>query len=398
MIKDDQHRLNELLQQWQNHTLPRHHRKELLSLLERSDLEHPLTEEMQKIWEETQTEEVFHPVQKEAMLASIVSYRQPRRIPIRYLMLAAVLLALILMTGVLLWQQQPARTATITKKEPIPVVQTADVTAPTVNKAILTLADGRQIVLENMGEGSLATEGNVNVIKLADGQLVYTGNTTEVKWNTLTVPKGSKPMRLTLSDGSQVTLNVASSLTYPTAFSGNSRNVSMTGEAYFEVTHVSSDGGSGNQPFVVAMNGMSVEVKGTKFNVNAYEDEAAVKTTLVEGAVNIVAGDQHLAIATGEQAVVATDVSSGIKLKKKADVEEAMAWINGKFRFHNADVEAVMRQVARWYDVEVKFAAKPAMRFGGQIDRNSTLRQMFTILETSGLNFSLSGNRVTILP
>lgn len=397
MIQGNQNRLKELLQQWQNRTLLPQHQEELLSLLERSDLEHPLADEMQGSWAEMETAEVFDPAKKEAMLASIFTYQQPKRFPIRHVMAAAVLLVAVL-AGLFVWQQ-PEKTRSVAKNKTAPAEHSSDIAAPTTNKAILTLSDGRQIILENADDGSLTTDGNVNVIKLKDDQLVYSGNTAEIKWNTLTVPKGSKPMRLTLSDGSQVIVNVASSLTYPTAFSGNSRRVTMTGEAYFDVEHLSSpDGTVGKLPFFVEMNGRSVEVKGTKFNVNAYDDERAMKTTLLEGAVNVIAGERRLSLAPGEQAIIDNGGTTEIKLKKDADVEEAVAWINGKFRFANADVEAVMRQVARWYDVQVTFAAKPKMRFGGTIDRNSTLRQMFTILETSGVNFSLSGNVVTILP
>jgi transmembrane sensor len=397
MIKADHNRLKELLKQWHDHTLPAHDQNELLSLLERSDLEYPITEEMKEIWDATPTAELFKPEQKETMLTAIIHYEQPRRIKYRYRIRAAVLLGVILAGFFLL--QQPQKTKSLAKKAFSPAVNVADVSAPATNKAILTLSDGKQITLEDVKEGHITNEEQVNVVKLNDGQLVYSGSSAEVKWHTLTVPEGSKPIRLTLADGSHVTLNVASSITYPTAFSGDNRQVSMTGEAYFEVAHLSSPiTGSGKKPFIVTTNSLSVEVKGTKFNVNAYGDEETIKTTLVEGAVNIVSEDQQMAIAPGEQAIVTTGTKSRIKLKKNGDVEEAMAWINGKFHFHNADVEAVMRQVARWYDVEVKFTAKPKMRFGGQIDRNSTLRQMLTILETSGLNFTLDGNIVTIIP
>jgi ferric-dicitrate binding protein FerR (iron transport regulator) len=252
--------------------------------------------------------------------------------------------------------------------------------------------------VDDIREGTVTKEGNTNVTKIANDQLVYSGSATTGTWNTLTVPKGSKPFRVTLSDGSHVTVNVASSITYPTVFSGNSRNVTMTGEAYFEIAKRPSLSGSGNLPFIVAMNGASVEVKGTKFNVNAYEDEGVVKTTLVEGTVNILAGHQRRSIAPGEQAIVMPDLSKEIELEKEADIDEATAWMNDKFRFHEADLQTVMRQVARWYDVEIKYAAKPKLRFGGQIDRSSTLREMFAILETSGVHFSLSGNVVTVLP
>ncbi|HUC80710.1 MAG TPA: FecR domain-containing protein [Flavisolibacter sp.] len=394
MQTSNQQRLKQLLQQWQNGSLPPHLHEELLSLLENVETEEVLAEEMQQALDENTA--VFDAAKKEQMLANIENHRPARRFSIRYVAAAAVLLAAVIFTFLL--TQKPVQKEVLAVKEKPQPLPAPDIAAPTSNKAILTLADGRQLVLEKMSEGNIATEGNIQVVKSSDGQLVYSGNDTEMKWNTLTVPRGSKPIQLTLSDGSQVTLNAASTLTYPTVFPADSRKVTMTGEAYFDVAHLPYLNGSGNRPFLVSANNIMVEVKGTKFNVNAYNDEGATKTTLVEGAVNIVAGSKEQQMKPGEQAIVKPDATGEIALQKNADMEEALAWINGKFRFTNADVETVMRQVARWYGVDVKFAAKPKLRFGGQIDRSSTLRQMFTILETSGLHFSLNENVVTILP
>ena len=394
MQTSNQQRLKQLLQEWQNGSLPPHLHEELLSLLENVETEEVLAEEMQQALDENTA--VFDAAKKEQMLANIENHRPARRFSIRYVAAAAVLLAAVIFTFLL--TQKPVQKEVLAVKEKPQPLPAPDIAAPTSNKAILTLADGRQLVLEKMSEGNIATEGNIQVVKSSDGQLVYSGNDTEMKWNTLTVPRGSKPIQLTLSDGSQVTLNAASTLTYPTVFPADSRKVTMTGEAYFDVPHLPATNGSGNRPFLVSANNIRVEVKGTKFNVNAYNDEGATKTTLVEGAVNIVAGSKEQQMKPGEQAIVKPDATGEIALQKNADMEEALAWINGKFRFTNADVETVMRQVARWYGVDVKFAAKPKLRFGGQIDRSSTLRQMFTILETSGLHFSLNENVVTILP
>lgn len=387
-------RLKQLLQQWQAGSLPPHLQEELLNLLEHTDPDEALANEMQKSWE--QPGETFDPAKKEAMLETIVNRRPVRQFSLRYMAAAAVLLAAAITAFLLL--KQPVQKHELAIKEGAKPPKPTDIAAPSSNKAILTLADGSQIVLEKMDEGNIATEGNIQVVKNSDGQLVYSGNDTEMKWNTLTVPKGSKPIRLILSDGSQVTLNAASSLTYPTVFAKDSRTVTMTGEAYFDVAHLPAANGSGNKPFLVTANNVKVEVKGTKFNLNAYEEEGTIKTTLVEGAVTIVAGNNEQHMKPNEQAIVKWNSSNEILLQKNADMEEALAWINGKFRFNNADVETVMRQVARWYDVNVKYVAKPKLRFGGQIDRSSTLRQMFTILETSGLHFSLNENTVSILP
>ena len=393
MNKGDQQRLKELLRQCHNHTLPQHHQKELLALLEQQDASDFLKEDINDA--PGHSGEVFHTAQKEAMLKMIINHRQPKRFAFRYVATAAVLLIAVLITF-FKWQQPGEKQRPVAKGTGTSSTIT-DIAAPASNKAILTLADGRQIVLEKTGQGSIAIEGTINVTKSSDDHLVYSGIGTEMQQNTLTVPKGSKPIRLTLSDGSRVILNAASSLTYPVAFADNIRNVIMTGEAYFDVAPISSVSGYGKRPFIVNTNDISVEVKGTKFNVNAYEDEGAIKTTLVEGAVKIAAGKQQSGMAPGEQAIISRKVSERIRLEKNANVDEAVAWTNGKFRFHNADVETVMRQVARWYDVDVKFAAKPRLRFGGQIDRNSTLRQMLTILETSGLHFSINESVVTIL-
>ncbi|RYZ62784.1 MAG: FecR family protein [Chitinophagaceae bacterium] len=385
-------RIEELLGKWSDGTLAPAEGKELLALLQRSDEHQETYEALQKAWMATEETPVFSPEQKEKLLNHILG-RKTRRLFFLRVAIAAAVAGLVVATVLWLQPGTPRQSLAGTAKRP---AAPADIPAPASNKAVLTLANGRQIVLETAGDGALATDGAMQVSKLPGGELVYEGKETEIRYNTLTVPKGSQPVKLALADGSRVALNVASSLTYPTAFAGSARKVSLTGEAYFEVAH----GPGGKMPFVVETGGMQVEVKGTKFNVNAYPDEMDRRTTLLQGAVVIKAGTAEKALLPGEQAIVAhaNNTAQAIRVDGSADLEEAMAWVNGRFRFNNADAEAVMRQVARWYDVEVKFAARPRLRFGGQIDRASTLRQMFTILETSGLHFSLQGKVVTVLP
>ncbi|RYZ26040.1 MAG: hypothetical protein EOO10_16635, partial [Chitinophagaceae bacterium] len=250
MHTSNQQRLKQLLQQWQNESLPPHLHKELLALLENTGPDEVLADEMQKAWE--QPEEIFAPSKKEDMLEKMINHHPARRFLIGYIVAAAVLIAMVITT--FLFLRQPAQKQELAIKEVVRPSLAADIAAPASNKAILTLANGRHLVLEQMGEGSIAKEGNIQVLKSSDGQLVYSGNDTEMKWNTLTVPKGSKPIQLSLSDGSQVILNAASSLTYPTVFSNGSRSVTLTGEAYFDVAHLPAANGFGNRPFLVTAN------------------------------------------------------------------------------------------------------------------------------------------------
>jgi len=269
-----------------------------------------------------------------------------------------------------------------------------DISAPTARKAILTLANGSTIELDSANNGELATEGNVTVLKRVDGSVAYNDKNSSlsepVRYNTLTVPKGSKPVQLELEDGSQVWLNVSSSITYPTAFIGKERKVEITGEVYFEVAH------DATKPFIVRKGETSIEVLGTHFNVNAYDDEPDMKVTLLEGSVKVKSQKSQLIISPGEQAVVTSEGHLGIN--KNADLDEVNAWRNGKFDFSNADLETVMRQISRWYDVEVVYRGKTDFHFGGQLARNSSLVEIFKILEISGVRFTIDGKKVTVLP
>lgn len=269
-----------------------------------------------------------------------------------------------------------------------------DIPAPSGGKAILTLANGSTIVLDSANNGELATEGNVMVLKRADGRVTYNdkdaSRSEQIRYNTLTVPKGSKPVQLELADGSQVWLNVSSSITYPTAFIGKERKVEITGEAYFEIAH------DATKPFIVRKGETSIEVLGTHFNVSAYDDEPDMKVTLLQGSVRVRSQKSQLIITPGEQAVATSEGHLGII--KNADLDEVVAWRNGKFDFNNADLATVMRQISRWYDVEVVYRGKTNFHFGGQLARNSSLVEIFKILEISGVRFTIDGKKVTVLP
>ncbi|HJU45510.1 MAG TPA: FecR domain-containing protein [Chitinophagaceae bacterium] len=230
--------------------------------------------------------------------------------------------------------------------------------APGGNKATLTLADGRTIVLDSTQNGTIATQGGSSIIKLSNGQIRYDLkglSQGSVSWNTLSTPRGGT-YQITLPDGSKVWLNAESSITYPVAFTGNERRVELVdGEAYFEVAKDSK------RPFIVSVDdNMEVEVLGTHFNVNAYEDEEVIKTTLVEGKVKVNKSNksnESLLLIPGQQAKVNIE-NETITVINDVDTEEAIAWKEGLFYFEDDDIKTVMRQLARWYDVEVEYEGK----------------------------------------
>lgn len=268
-----------------------------------------------------------------------------------------------------------------------------DIEAPESANAMLTLADGSTLVLDSLVNGQIAHQGSTNIKKLSDGKVVYDGNaTTEIQYNTLTVPRGSKIVELTLTDGSKVVLNSASSITFPTAFTGNKRKVVITGEAYFEVAHDKS------KPFVVVKGDAEIEVLGTHFNVNAYDDEDAINVTLLEGSVRVSASNktQNLILKPGQMA----RITSKLDLLPNVNINEVMAWKEGKFKFgESASIETVMRQLSRWYDVQVEYKGKVHGHIGGTIEREANISQVLHILEMTGIvNFNIQGRKIVVLP
>jgi transmembrane sensor len=282
---------------------------------------------------------------------------------------------------------------------------------PGSNKAVLTLANGTTIVLDDASNGVVAQEGNAKVLKPEDGQLLYEkdGDTEkgELSYNTLATPRSGQ-YQLVLPDGTKVWLNSESSIHYPIAFAENERRVEITGEAYFEVAKLKLSSGQ-KVPFIVEKGDMQVEVLGTHFNVNAYNDESAIKTTLLEGKVRVVkktgAAQLSAVLAPGEQAVIAdakgkanrTD-NDRIKINK-TDVDNVVAWKNGLFHFESADIKTVMRQLARWYDVEVVYE-RTTMKNDPlfiEISRNTRLSDVLKVLEESGsAKFTIEGKKIVV--
>lgn len=334
------------------------------------------------------------PVPGEATVEELLPTETPvRRISIfrRWSWVAAAVI-LLLGVGTYLWQ---------TNKTTIPTIAITDI-SPGSDGAILTLANGKQVVLDSLQNGLVAVQQGAEAM-IRNGELVYDASGAaagEVMYNTMRTPKG-RQFRLQLPDGTRVWLNAASSIRYPTAFTGEERKVEITGEAYFEVAKAFSAGGrQGVIPFRVNVrNKTEVEVLGTHFNINAYENEKDIQTTLLEGSVRVMQGSSALVLKPGQQALIPS-TGKKIQLVDQADTDKVMAWKNGLFYFEGLTLEEAMRQLERWYDIEVIYeGAAPNIRFGGKMRRDLTLGGLLQLLSDSQLKFRLEeGRRLIVLP
>ncbi|MHA4811786.1 FecR family protein [Flavitalea flava] len=271
---------------------------------------------------------------------------------------------------------------------------------PGGEKAILTLADGKQIVLDNASNGQLANQGATKVIKLANGKLAYNGTSSHgqpVSYNSITTPRGGQ-YQVTLPDGSVVWLNAASSLRFPTAFSGNDRMVELSGEGYFQIKKHAA------MPFKVAIlppagnpekGAVQVEVLGTEFNVMAYPEESLIRTSLVEGRVKVSKDKISVTVAPGQQAQTG-HANDGVNLVA-VDIKSVIAWKRGFFNFDNTDLKTLMRQISRWYDIEVVYEGKiKDQRFDGLISRDLKLSEVLHILEGHDIHFTIKDKKIIV--
>ena len=401
----------------------------------------------------TGDEPVFTAAESEAMLQQVLRSGKPevlrtdkpvvvqldkpevvRRLRWRRFAAAAVLVGALGLGG-WWWARTPGQ-----RQAPVAVVTRpamAPVAVPGGNKAVLILANGSTVTLDSSKNGLLATQGTTNVVKVAGGQLAYSnggttttmpgtttatpGTTTRIPgattatqgattrmagattrmaaglFNTIRTPRGGQ-YQVTLPDGSRVWLNAATALRFPTVFDGADRTVELTGEAYFEIAPRK------DQPFHVKAGGMTVDVLGTHFNVMAYDDEESFRTTLLSGAVRI-GGSAKTASGLGSGTILKPGEEARLRLDTRemlvaeADTDQVVAWKNGLFQFDGTRLEDVMRQVARWYDVDVRYAGTVQRHFSGMIARNAPLAEVLRVLEKAGkANFTLEGRTVTVTP
>ncbi|MDP4284175.1 MAG: FecR family protein [Bacteroidota bacterium] len=263
---------------------------------------------------------------------------------------------------------------------------------PGGNKAVLTLSDGSSIILDSTQQGTLTKQGNVKVMKLNAATIAYNdGNKMKdqpIVYNTLSTPRGGK-YQLVLPDGTKVWLNASSSIRFPTVFEGKERNVTVTGETYFEVAK------NPTMPFKIKTNDMEVQVFGTHFDIMAYDDENSINTTLLEGSLKVTRGSLSKMLVPGQQSII--NKTGDIKVTD-ASVDEVMAWKNGWFQFNAYDIGQVMRQISRWYNVDIVYEGRiPAGHYTGMVSRENDISQVLKIMEAGGVRFKIEGRKVIVL-
>ena len=292
---------------------------------------------------------------------------------------------------------------------------------PGANKAVLTLGNGQQIILNNAQNGTIGQQGNIRVIKLDSGQLAYSSLTSSSRedqsagsrgdrlaaspadqsagspadqlargplYNTITTPRGGQ-YQVTLADGTRVWLNAESSLRFPTAFAGRERSVELTGEAYFEVK------ADKDKPFLVKAGQTETRVLGTNFNIMAYSDEGAVKTTLLEGAVSMGQGTRSAMLRPGEQGQY--DDGKGVIATRAVNTRAVVAWKDGYYFFDRTPMKNVMRQIARWYDVNIVYqGAAPEDEIVGKLPRTADVKEVLHIMELIGIHFKIEGKTIVV--
>ncbi|MDB5109458.1 MAG: FecR family protein [Mucilaginibacter sp.] len=309
---------------------------------------------------------------------------------------AAASVLILFSVGIVLWQGYH-------NKQSLQLLQakksTNDV-GPGTDKAILTLTNGKKIILNDADNGTLIKQGNITIKKQKNGIVQYMvsasagqgahkdGETTGL--NTITTPRGGE-YHIVLPDGSKVWLNAASSIKFPTVFAAHERKIELTGEAYFEVAK------NKEKPFKVKFNDQEVEVLGTHFDIKAYSDDPDTKTTLLEGSVKISRNNIKQILAPGQQAV--SDASSKGFNIQKANIQEVMAWKNGYFMFNSLSIQSIMKQASRWYDVDVVYQGNMTDKeYGGRISKYKNISELLKNLELTGtIHFKIEGRRVTVM-
>ncbi len=299
--------------------------------------------------------------------------------------------AILLLAGVGYWwmENRPAMPQ-LAKDQSSPVISAGK------TGAVLTLADGSEMVLDSLGNGVIAQQGGAS-LRLSGGALSYNpsiATDAEVMYNTMTTPRG-RQFRVTLPDGTKAWMNAASSLRFPVAFSGNTRRVVVQGEVYFEVA------ADADKPFQVQVgNKASIDVLGTSFNINAYNNESTIYTTLLQGSVKVSAGASAAVLHPGQQAQVGRGEEPAITVNNAINIEKVMAWKNGLFNFEGATLEEVMKQLERWYDIEVVYEGRPPVtRFVGEMEMNMPLKDLLSMLSEMNVHFRIeAGRRLVVTP
>ena len=339
---------------------------------------------------EADSERILH-----TLLQKTSKSRSPRIRRIWYRVAAAS--AVVIIAGAILYFIHPVKSRQPPAISKVPM----DVRAPQGSHAVITLANGNKILLDSTINGELALQGNVKLVKLANGQIAYTrqrlkASSGKLEYNTLSNPLGSRVTDMVLSDGSHVWLNAGSSITYPVAFIANKRQVTITGEAYFEVAPDAA------RPFYVRKGDMDIKVLGTHFNVNAYDDQKNMEVTLLEGSVRVTNPTGSMTIRPEQQAIVpykqtGRNPQCDITVHH-ANIDQIMAWKKGLFDFDGINLKEAMPQIARWYAISVQYEeGVPDVPLFGKIDRNLNLSDILDLLRGAGFRFRLEEGRKLLL-
>lgn len=323
-----------------------------------------------------------------AIQAKISASKKYRILPF-YKYASAAALLILLIGGLFFFLYKNSNTALILSAK----IENLDV-LPGTDKAILTLANGSKVILDEKTAENISDTQGVKISKTKDGQLVYSvlnidalPNSEKISFNTIQTPKGGQ-YQVVLPDGTKVWLNAASSLKYPEVFIGNQRKVELTGEAYFEVAK------NKNKPFHVKIQNQDVEVIGTHFNINGYPDDQTIKTTLLEGRVMVSNSSSVKTLKPGEQAIAGLAKNSIIKVSSDVDTNDETAWKNGLFQFNDADLKIILNQLERWYDIKIDYSSIPKKRYNGMVPRKSKLSEVLKMLEKTGnIKFELLEGR-----
>jgi transmembrane sensor len=387
-MEDPSERIIILLNFFAEDRINRRELDELLGYIAESRHNEPLHAFMLSEWESIDTSKPFPEPDWTAMLNAI-THSPKGSIPVykrmwpRIAVAASILLAL------------SAGGYFFLHKQPVQVAQNQEQDiAPGHNQATLTLANGNKIILTKGLNGKLAQQGNTAITVNAGNAIAYQSQQTTadavIQYNTLSTARGEQsPYPLILPDGSKAWLNASSSITFPTTFAGNDRTVTVTGEAYFEVVHNSE------KPFRVKIKDQTIQDIGTHFNINGYDDEPAISTTLIEGSVKVYTNTATAILKPGQQ----SNSSNGHIKVAQVDPDDAIAWKNGFFEFKDANIQAVMRQLGRWYDVDVQYEGSiPTNQFSGEMERSLNASQALKLLSHTKVHFRIEGKKIIVTP
>jgi hypothetical protein len=390
--------LQKLFEKYIRNECSNEEKRELMAFIEQPQNEEVLKGLIDDYIANSDTEEELNPEKANLILRRILRRNDAAPVSLAskkngpgFLFRAAAIL-LFTAIGVYFWKYYQSSDQHAEQPSAALIQKAKDAVIPGGNHATLRRSNGTLFLLDSLKDGSIS-EGSIHIEK-RDGMLIYSLSedknlkTDQVVYNTLTTPAGGQ-YQVLLPDGSKVWLNAASSLYFPSAFKGNTREVSIQGEAYFEVAHDT------HRPFDVKVEGMVVRVLGTHFNINAYKDDSNIRTSLLEGSIRIKTGNISKLLEPGQQGILKT--GDGALDVKDADMNQVIAWKNGLFDFTGSDFYTIMHQIGRWYNVDIEFAGEiPRRDFEGKISRKAQLSEILQILELQNLKFEVNGKKIVV--